>query len=129
MTSINYILHEYLYPFMIIYFSLFLGMRSATVNSCRENQNKCLMSHTIFRKYCRLWDNVVKLFGSGKVTNGNMVKVHFKLETEFYSHSEYVWEHWLSCHYELDYEERLYLTVDTVITAEYFVCLLYLKQK
>ena len=74
-------------PFMMIYFSLFLRMRSATVNSCRENQNKYLNSHTIFRKYCRLWDNVVKYFGSGKVRNDNLVKVHFKLETEFYKQS------------------------------------------
>jgi len=29
-------------------------------------------------------------------------------------------------HYEVDYEERFYLAVDTVTTAEYFVCLLYL---
>jgi hypothetical protein len=52
-------LHENLRTFMVISHSVFLRIRNVSEKSCGEHQN--VSKITIFRKSCRLWDNVGKI--------------------------------------------------------------------
>jgi len=53
--------------FMIISRSVLLKMRNVSDKSCRENQNTHFMfNNFLFRKSCRLWDNVEIFFRAGR---------------------------------------------------------------
>jgi len=49
---------------LIISRSVRIGMRNISDKTCRENQNPNFMFNNIFRKSCRLWDNVEKVWQS-----------------------------------------------------------------
>jgi len=47
----------------------------------KENQSIHFRFCNIFRKSCRLWDNVEKYSRAGEATGDNMAHVHFTLIT------------------------------------------------
>jgi len=48
---------------MIISRPVFLRMKNVSDKSCRESQHTRFVFNTFFpKKYCRLWDNVEKIF-------------------------------------------------------------------
>jgi len=46
-----------------------------------------LCSVFVFRKSCRLWDNVEKYFGAGQATDDNMAHAHCMLDVQGYKHT------------------------------------------
>ena len=60
-----------------------------------------LCSITLFRKSCRLRDDVEKYCKAGQATRGNMAHAHYTPDNYGYKHSEYViliaspWQLWL----------------------------------
>jgi len=73
LTRITSILHEDQYTFLIISRSILLRIRSVSYKSCRENQNTCVIFNNVFRKLCRLWDNVEKYGRDRQATEDNIV--------------------------------------------------------
>jgi hypothetical protein len=63
-TRITEALHEDVFTFMTISRWIILRMRNLWIKSCRENQNTYFMFSNVFRKSCRLWDNVEKCDGA-----------------------------------------------------------------
>jgi len=51
-------------------------MRNISDQSFRENHKTHFMFKNVFRKSCRLWDNVGKQCRTGKATNDNMAHAH-----------------------------------------------------
>jgi hypothetical protein len=62
-------LHEVVFTFMTISRSVLLRMRKVVDKSCRENKNTHFMFSNVFRKSCRLWDNVEEYGGASGATN------------------------------------------------------------
>ena len=75
--------------FMVISRSIHLRMRNISDKICRENQNTHFVfsNFLLFRKSCRLWDNVEKSGTAGQATDGNMVRAHRMLRTYGYRHT------------------------------------------
>ena len=55
-------------------------MRSISDKSFRENHKIHFMYNHVFRKSCRLWDNVEKQCRTGKATDDNMAHAHCMLD-------------------------------------------------
>ena len=64
--------------YVIISRSFLLRMTNVSYKRCRENQNTHFMFNNIFffRKSCRLWDNVWKLWTAGQSTGDRMAHAH-----------------------------------------------------
>jgi len=45
------------------------------------------MFGSVFRKTCRLWDNVGKYCRNRQATDDNMAHAHCMLDTQFYKHT------------------------------------------
>jgi len=56
-------------------------IRNVSDKHCRENQNTHFVLSNIFRKSCRLWDNVERYSGAGQATDENTVPVNWMLDT------------------------------------------------
>jgi len=67
---------------LIIARSDLLRMRTVSDGPCRENQNtQFVFNNFLFRKSCRLLDNVEKYCRGGRATDGNMAHAHCMLDT------------------------------------------------
>jgi hypothetical protein len=53
-------LHEGLFIVMVISRLMLLRMKNMSDKCCRETQNTHFMFNSVFRKLCRLWNNVAK---------------------------------------------------------------------
>ena len=72
------------YTFLIRSSSLarfFLERKMFQTNVLEEMKIHILCSITLFRKSCRLWDNVKSLCRMGQATEGNMAHAHCMLDT------------------------------------------------
>jgi hypothetical protein len=71
-----------------------IRMRNVSNKICRENQNTYLMlSSVLFRKSCRLWDNVEKYCGARQATDDHKIRhmrFAFRITTATNTHLEYV---------------------------------------
>ena len=59
-------------------------MTNVSNESCREIKTHILCSVPLFRKSCRLWDNVEKCGGAREATNDNMAHARFMLDKQGY---------------------------------------------
>jgi len=48
--------------------------RNLSDKSCRENQNTRFMFNNVYRKSCRLWDNVEEYGRAGQATDDNIIR-------------------------------------------------------
>ena len=62
------------FTFMTISRLIPLTLRNVLDKSCRENQNTRFMFNNIFRKSCRLWDNVERFGGAEQAQKKNTVR-------------------------------------------------------
>jgi hypothetical protein len=53
---------------------IFFTMRNVSDKRCRENQNINFIFNNVFRKSCRLWDNVEKYGGAGHATDNSITR-------------------------------------------------------
>jgi len=66
-------------------------MRNFSDRSCRENRKTHFISNTfLFRKSCRLWDNVGKYCRVGQATDDNMAHAHCILDIWRYKYTQVV---------------------------------------
>jgi hypothetical protein len=71
----NGTLHKDLCTFMVISRSILLRTRNDSDKSCTENQNTHFMfNNFLFRKSCRLWDNVEKHGTARQATDDNIIR-------------------------------------------------------
>jgi len=73
-------LHLDQYTFLIISRSFLLRMRNVSDKRCRENQNTHSMFNNVYRKSCRLSDNVEKYYRAGQATDDNMARANCMLD-------------------------------------------------
>ena len=70
-----------------------LRMRNVPDEGCREDRNRHFVCSNVFRKSCRLWDNVEKYCRAGQATDDNII---WRLRTACWitkainTHSQYV---------------------------------------
>jgi hypothetical protein len=67
--------------YLVISRSFLLRMRNVSDKSCRENQNTLFILNNVFRKLCRLWDNMEKYSRTGEATDGHVAHAHCMLDT------------------------------------------------
>jgi hypothetical protein len=63
---------QYTHTFLIISLSVLLRRRNVTDKSCRENRNTFYTQYILFRKSCRIWDNVEKYCRAGEAKRPQM---------------------------------------------------------
>jgi hypothetical protein len=79
--------------FMIISRRIILIIRNVADKYCRENQNTHFVLNNIFRKSCRLWDNVEKYCRPGQATDDSIIRrmrISCWIPKATNTHSEYV---------------------------------------
>jgi hypothetical protein len=82
-------LHVYLCTFMLISRSNVLWVGNISTAMCRETQNNHFMFNDLFRKSCRLWDNMEKYHKTRQATGDSSIRpIHIACRTD--THSEYV---------------------------------------
>jgi len=93
MTRITGTSHEDLCTFMIISRRILLRIRSVSDKSCIQSQNTHFKLVIIFRKSCRLWDNVEECSRAGQSTDDSIIR-HTRfacwMPKTTNTHSEYV---------------------------------------
>jgi len=73
-------LHEGQCTYLITLRSFLLTIRNTLDKACRENQNTHFMFNNVFRKSCRLSDNVEKYCTAGQAADDNMAHANFMLD-------------------------------------------------
>jgi hypothetical protein len=89
----NGTLHEDLCTFMITSRWILLRMRNISDKTCWQNQNTHFTFNNVFRKSCRLWDNVEKYGTARQATDDNIIRrMRFAcwVTNATDTHSEYV---------------------------------------
>jgi len=61
--------------------SVLLRMRNVSGKRCRGYQNTHFVFINVFRKSCRLYENVEKYYTAGQATDDNMAHAHCMLDT------------------------------------------------
>jgi len=59
-------------------------MRNVPDKRCKENKVTHFMINRLFRKSCRLWDNVEIHCWAGQAKEDNMAHAHYMLDTKSY---------------------------------------------
>jgi hypothetical protein len=62
-------------------------MRNVVDKICEENQTHVLDSVTVFRKVCRLWDNVEIYCRVGQAIDDNTAQAHCMLDNYVYEYT------------------------------------------
>jgi len=75
------------YTFSITPRSFLLRMKIISDKRCREIRNTHFMFKYIFRKSCRIWDNVEKLSRAGQATDDNRAHAPCMLDTQGCRHT------------------------------------------
>jgi len=83
----NGTLHEDLCTFVTISRSFLLRMRNVSNQLIEEIKQNILCSINVFKKSCRLWDNMEKYCRARQATDDNMAHAHSMLDTKGYKHT------------------------------------------
>jgi hypothetical protein len=90
-----------LFTFLTVSRGILLRMRNISNKICRKNQNTHFMFNKVFRKSCRLWDNVETWGGARETAHGNMaaplhaglVRLHARSHTPAPVHPQLTHKH------------------------------------